>query len=177
MRSLFSFPNPVNEAAARSVAAGVVALTALILAGTALGIDGARWLVIPLALGFWARVLTGPTLSPLGQLATRVVAPRLPRAERFVAGAPKRFAQGIGTLLSTLAAVAWLGFGSPGVGVALVAAITVAAFLEAAFAVCLGCIIYGHLASSGVVAAADCPECADLSLRFATTEPPVLTRN
>ena len=77
MRSLFSFPNPVNEVAARSVATGVMLLTGLILAATAAGIDGARWLVVPLALGFWARVLTGPTLSPLGQLATRVVAPRL----------------------------------------------------------------------------------------------------
>jgi len=49
--------------------------------------------VIPLAYGFWARVLTGPTLSPLGQLATRVVAPRLPVEPKLVPGPPKRFAQ------------------------------------------------------------------------------------
>lgn len=171
MRSLFSFPNPVNEVAARSVAAGVVALTAIILTGTALGFDGARWLAVPLALGFWARVLTGPTLSPLGQLATRVIAPRMPDAERLVPGTPKRFAQGIGTTLSTVAAIAWLGFGATGVGVALVAAITFAAFLEAAFAVCLGCIMYGYLAKAGVLSEADCPECADISLRFNRNEP------
>ncbi|MGH9271283.1 MAG: DUF4395 family protein, partial [Ilumatobacteraceae bacterium] len=56
----------------------------------------------PLALGFLARVLAGPTLSPLGQLATRVVAPRLGRP-RLVPGPPKRFAQSIGLALTTAA--------------------------------------------------------------------------
>ena len=165
MRSLFTFPDPVDEVAARSVATGVVALTGLILVGTAAGFTGARWMVIPLALGFWARVLTGPTLSPLGQLAARVIAPRLPGASRLVPGAPKRFAQGIGTVLSSLAAITWLGLGWTGTGVALVAAIAVAAGLEAACALCLGCVAYGRLANAGVFAAADCPECADISLR------------
>ena len=129
-------------------------------------------MVIPLALGFWARVLTGPTLSPLGQLATRVVAPRLPCATRLVPGAPKRFAQGIGTALSTAAALAWLGLGLTGVGVALVAAITIAAGLEAAWGLCLGCVAYGRLANAGVFAATDCPECADISLRPARNRVP-----
>ena len=35
------------------------------------------WLLIPLTYGFWARVLTGPTLSPLGRFAMNAVAPRL----------------------------------------------------------------------------------------------------
>ena len=30
---------------------------------------GWYWLLIPLAYGFWARVLTGPKLSPLGWTA------------------------------------------------------------------------------------------------------------
>lgn len=87
MRSLFSFPNPVNEVAARSVATGVVLLTGLILAATAAGIDGARWLVVPLALGFWARVLTGPTLSPLDNWPP-VWWHHGCHAERLVPGAP-----------------------------------------------------------------------------------------
>ncbi|HLM49701.1 MAG TPA: DUF4395 family protein, partial [Solirubrobacteraceae bacterium] len=61
MRELFSFPNPVNEVSARLVAAGVVAMAVAALLGP-------RWLLVPLAYGFVARVLTGPTLSPLGQL-------------------------------------------------------------------------------------------------------------
>ncbi len=67
--SLFEFPNPVNEIAARVVAGGVV-----LMAAAALGF-GEPWLFVPLVYGFGARVLTGPKLSPLGQFATRVVAP------------------------------------------------------------------------------------------------------
>ena len=72
LRSVFSFPNPVNEVAARVVAGGVVVLCVLAIALRQ------QWLLVLLAYGFWARVLTGPTLSPLGQLATRVIVPRLP---------------------------------------------------------------------------------------------------
>src|ERR1700724_3099171 len=98
MRELFSFPNPVNEKAAR-VVAGVVLVTVIVILAT-----GAYWLLIPLAYEFWARVLTGPTLSPLGMLAQRVIAPRL-GAKRPVPGPPKRFAQGIGAAMSTAALV------------------------------------------------------------------------
>ena len=80
-------------------------------------------------------------------------------------GAPKRFAQGIGTVMSSLAAIVWLGLDWSGAGFALVAGIAVAAGLEAGFALCLGCVAYGRLANAGLFAAADCPECADISLR------------
>ena len=85
MGSTFSFPNPVNEVAARLVAGMVVALSLTIL------ISGQSWLIAVLAYGFLARVATGPTLSPMGLLATRVLAPRLARP-RPVPGPPKRFA-------------------------------------------------------------------------------------
>ena len=71
--ALFTFPNPVNETAARVVAGGVLLAAAVTLA------TGWYWLLIPIAYGFWARVLTGPTLSPLGWLAQNVIAPRLGR--------------------------------------------------------------------------------------------------
>src|SRR5437870_6901429 len=102
MRKLFSFPNPVNEKAAR-VVAGVVLATVVVILATS-----AYWLLVPLAYGFWARVLTGPTLSPLGRLAQRVIAPRLGPAKP-VPGPPKRFAQGMGAVMSTAALV--LAFG------------------------------------------------------------------
>src|SRR5277367_6278624 len=97
--SLFSFPNPVNEVAARAVAGGVMVLGLVTL------LADLPFLLIPMALGFWARVLTGPTLSPLGQLATRVIAPRLSEYARPVPGPPKRFAQGIGVVVTTGATV------------------------------------------------------------------------
>ena len=96
--AIFSFPNPVNEVSARLVAAGVVVMCVLTIA------LNLKWATAVIAYGFVARVLTGPSLSPLGQLMTRVVTPRLPAA-RPVAGPPKRFAQGIGVAFSVAALV------------------------------------------------------------------------
>src|ERR1700752_3261592 len=95
-QELFSFPDPVNEKAARVVAAFVLATVVAILA------TGWYWLLVPLAYGFWARVLTGPTLSPLGRLAQRVIAPRL-GPPKPGPGPPKRFAQGMGAAMSSAA--------------------------------------------------------------------------
>ena len=159
MSGLFTFPNPVNEVAAR-VVAGVVALLAL-----ACIVFAQPWLLVVLAYGFVARVLTGPTLSPLGRLATRVVAPRLPLPDRPVAGPPKRFAQGIGAVLSICAVVLAYGVDAPGAAYALAAAIAVAATLESAFGFCIGCRLFAGLMRLGVVPESVCLECADISLR------------
>ena len=156
---LFSFPNPVNEVAARTVATGVVVMA---IAVAALGWG---WVLVPLTYGFVARVLAGPTLSPLGQLATRVVAPQLLRHERLVPGPPKRFAQGIGVAFSATASVLWLT-GAPGAARVVVALLGIAAFLEAAFGFCLGCKVFGLLMRLGVVPDEVCAECNDLSLRL-----------
>jgi hypothetical protein len=157
-RTLFSFPNPVNELAARTVATGVVVMCALALALRL------PWLLVPLAYGFWARVLTGPTLSPLGQLATRVVAPRLPFEPRLVPGPPKRFAQAIGVVFSSTSVVLWATVGW-GVARWVVAALLAAAFLEAAFGLCLGCRAFALLMRAGVIPERVCEECADITRR------------
>lgn len=157
-RRLFSFPNPVNEKAARTVAAGVVVIAAVTL------ITGWGWLTIPLALGFLARVATGPTLSPLGQLATRVIAPRL-GPPRLVPGPPKRFAQGIGAVVTTAAAIAWLIGGWGAWPIALLALIIVAATLESAVGFCLGCKVFAVLMRLGLVPESVCLDCADVSQR------------
>lgn len=159
-RRVLGFPDPVNEIAAR-VVAGVVAVMAWTIV-----FSGWQWLLVPLAYGFWARVLTGPTLSPLGRFAVDVAAPRLAPA-KHVPGPPKRFAQGIGAALSTAALVAWLA-GAPGVAVVLTAMIGVAATLESAFAFCLGCKVFALLMRVGVIPESTCEACNDLSLRPAT---------
>lgn len=161
---MFQFPNPVNEKAARSVAAGVVALCLLILATTKLAGPGWIWLSVLLAYGFLARVATGPTLSPLGQLATRVIAPRLGQA-RPVPGPPKRFAQAIGAALSVGAAVLGVGFGLLGAAQVLVTLILVAATLESALGLCLGCLAFAQLMRLGVIPEETCAACNDLRLR------------
>jgi hypothetical protein len=160
MRRLFEFPNPVNEVSARLVAGGVVLLSLFILIG------GQHWAIALLAYGFAARVLTGPTLSPLGQLVTRVITPALPVEPKLVPGPPKRFAQGIGATLSLTAAVLHFGFGATVPALVLVAMITVAATLESVLAFCLGCVIFGRLMRAGVIPDDVCEECNDISARL-----------
>ena len=161
---LFSFPNPVNQVSARLVAGGVVALSV-----TALALQQ-RWLLVPLAYGFLARVLTGPTLSPLGQLVTRVVAPRLPIAPRPVPGPPKRFAQGVGLAFSTTALL--LAFtGHATLGWIVLGLLVGAASLESFAGYCLGCAAFALLMRAGVVPASVCAECADITRRGAAARP------
>lgn len=155
--SVLSFPNPVNEKAARSVAALVVVLAVTVL------VTGSPWLLALLALGFWARVASGPRFSVFGQLATRVIAPRL-GAPRLVPGPPKRFAQGIGAVLTT-GALAALLLGAPLLAWVLLGALVVAASLEAFLGLCLGCLIFGRLQRAGVIPAAVCEACNSVGRR------------
>jgi hypothetical protein len=158
----FPFPHPVNETSARIVAAGAVAMSA------AFAITGVAWILIPLTYGFLARVATGPALSPLGLLATKVITPRINVQHRLVAGPPKRFAQFIGLLFSSTASVLWLL--DLGTAARIVAAmLAAAAFLESAFALCLGCIMFGWLIRLGVIPERVCEQCNNLNLRTTTS--------
>ncbi|HEY2603135.1 MAG TPA: DUF4395 domain-containing protein [Thermoleophilaceae bacterium] len=154
---MFSFPNPVNEVSARLVAGGVVLMSVLTIA-----LDQ-PWLTAVIAYGFVARVLTGPTLSPLGQFVTRVVTPRLPVAERPVPGPPKRFAQGMGAVMSVVAAVLALGFGLHTEAYVVLGLLIAAATLESVFGICLGCLIFARLMAAGVIPPEVCERCNNLA--------------
>jgi len=156
---IFGFPNPVNERSARWVATGVVLQAVLFL------IVRQGWVLIPLAYGFTARVLTGPKLSPLGQLSTRVLTPAMNGEGRLVPGPPKRFAQGIGLVFSVGASIAWFG-GAHIVAIVLIVGLTVAASLEAFAGFCLGCVIFGQLMRLGVIPESVCEDCNDISRRL-----------
>jgi Domain of unknown function (DUF4395) len=164
VRTLFAFPNPVNEKAARTVA-GVVLVTVVIILATSW-----YWLLIPLAYGFWARVLTGPTLSPLGWTAQNVIAPRL-GASRPVPGPPKRFAQLMGAVMSSAALVLALIAGDHTAADVVLVLFLPAAGLESIVGYCVGCRIFGLLMRAGVVPETVCAECADISLRLRPAAP------
>jgi hypothetical protein len=153
---IFRFPNPVNEVSARLVATGVVLLATVTIA------FDVRWLTVALAYGFVARVLTGPTLSPLGQLVTRVVTPALPVEPKLVPGPPKRFAQGIGAAFTLTAVVLTFGFGRFDAAQVVLGLLVAAASLEAFAGVCLGCKAFALLMKAGLVPAAVCEECNDI---------------
>ena len=149
----FSFPNPVNETSARLVA-GAVAVLAVIAIAFQQG-----WLLPVLAYGFVARVLTGPTLSPLGLIATRVVTPRLAVSHRYSPGPAKRFAQAIGATFTVTATLLWYAAGLHVEALALVAVVAVFASLESAFGLCVGCRVFYLAMRVGLVPPSVCEDC------------------
>jgi multisubunit Na+/H+ antiporter MnhG subunit len=154
MQGLFAFPNPVNETSARTVAA-VVAVLAVVAVAFQQG-----WLLPVLAYGFLARTLTGPTLSPLGQFATRVVTPRLPVAARYSPGPAKRFAQSIGAIFTVTATILWFAFDQHLAASVLLLVLVVFATLEAALGLCVGCKAFFVGMRLGLVPPQICEECA-----------------
>ena len=163
VRKLFSFPNPVNEVSARLVAGGVVVMAVVTI------VFDVKWLTAVLAYGFVARVLTGPTLSPLGQLATRVITPRLPVQPKYVAGPPKRFAQGIGAAFSVTALILTIA-GEWTAARVVLALLVAAATLESVFAICLGCMAFGLLMRAGVVPEEVCERCNNIWASYPSTD-------
>jgi hypothetical protein len=159
MRELFAFPNPVNEKAARVVAGVVLVLVIVTL------VTSWYWLLIPITYGFWARVLTGPTLSPLGWTAQNVIAPRLGE-RKPVPGPPKRFAQAMGAFMSTLALILAFAVGSHTAADVVLILFLPAAGLESIVGYCVGCQIFGLLMRAGVIPEEVCEECADISWRL-----------
>ena len=157
VRTPFEFPAVVNEKAARAVAGLVVLVAAVAL------LTGWLWLSAVLAVGFALRVASGPRFDPFGQLATKVIAPRLGEPV-LVPGPPKRFAQAIGLVL-TLAATGFLVAGLPLVTTALLGILLVFATLESAFGFCAGCYAFGLLMRAGLVPEETCAACNDISLR------------
>ncbi len=162
MRSVFSFPNPVNEVSARGVAAG----TALIgLACLGFRVPA---LMVVLAAEFALRVAWGPRFEPLAALVTRVITPALGLDERPTPGPPKRFAQAIGLVVTTVASILYFGVGAT-VGTVgaygLIGVLVLFATLESVFGLCVGCRLFALLMRTGVIPTSVCEECADLSLR------------
>jgi hypothetical protein len=111
------------------------ALTTLVL--VLVLVTGNGWLLAAQALVFALGAFDQP---PYGLLFRRFVRPRLGPVELEDAR-PPRFAQGLG-LFFALVGVSGFAFGSATVGLIATALALVAAVLNAAFGICLGCELY-----------------------------------
>ncbi len=123
-------------------------------------------MVAVLAYGFLARVAAGPTLSPLGQIATRLVAPRL-GPPKLVAGPPKRFAQAIGAVLTTVGTFLFFGLHQATGTYLLLGLLAAAASLESALGFCVGCRLFAALIRLGWIPESTCEACQDIWSRTA----------
>jgi hypothetical protein len=115
----------------------VVLASALIFNGTTLGTVLIAWQTLVFALG----ALVGLQAQPYGIFFRKVIKPRLAPPAELEDAAPPRFAQAVGLAFLVVALVAAL-LGATIVSAVAVAFALAAAFLNAAFAFCLGCEMY-----------------------------------
>jgi hypothetical protein len=157
LKGIFSFPHPVNEVAARLVAAMVFILTLIII------FTDNYVLTMFLVYGFLARVLTGPTLSPMGLVATKVIVPILGNPKKLVAGPPKRFAQTVGLVFTSVAIVFIYVVEDSTTGEIILGVLATFALMESALGFCAGCFMFGFLIKWGVIPEDVCERCANLT--------------
>ncbi len=112
-------------------------------------LDPAFLLLFAIALLFLWGVLS-PRTAPWGALYRTTVAPRLKPPTELEDPRPPRFAQGVGLFVATIGLVLQL-LGVPWALTIAAAMAFVAAFLNAAFGLCLGCQLYLLLQRVGVI--------------------------
>ena len=100
------------------------------------------------ALFLWS--VLSPATAPWGVLFRRAIRPRLAPPSELEDPRPPRFAQGVGLFVVGIGLVLHLA-GVPWALPIATAAAFIAAFLNAAFAFCLGCQIYLVLQRAGIV--------------------------
>jgi hypothetical protein len=115
------------------------AITTLVLALVL--VTGSGWLLFAQALVFAVGALAGLRYAPYGLLYRYLVRPRLGPPSRTEAEAPPRFAQGVGMAIAGIGAIGFAA-GATVVGMVFAALALAAAFLNAAFDLCLGCHMY-----------------------------------
>ncbi|MBK9477219.1 MAG: DUF4395 domain-containing protein [Tetrasphaera sp.] len=148
-----SVPTVVDEVTVRLVAGVVLAVGVVVL------VSGQWWLYGLLAVDFALRAWGGPARSPLAQAVLRWLRPRVATAPRPTAFAPKRFAAGIGAVVSS--AIVGLSLaGAPVAATVLVVAMIALPGLEAAFGFCVGCRIFAVLVRWGLLHDEVCVDCA-----------------
>ena len=148
--NFFSFPELINEVAARLVAIGVLVLSSVVLF---LLIDKNNYVLIFLSIliyGFLARVSSGPKISPLALFVTKLIVPRLNFKEKLVPGPPKRFAQGIGLIFSLFTAITFV-VNLNSISILLISILILFAALEAFIGFCAGCKVFKLLMNIGSV--------------------------
>ncbi|MGV9610537.1 DUF4395 domain-containing protein [Nocardia xishanensis] len=125
----------------RFAAWATTAVLVLVLLAAAVSPGAAAVLIALQAVVFAIGAAAGPRKHPYGRIFATFLAPRLAPTSETEPTPPLRFAQLLGFVF---AAVSLLGFvlGSTVVGAVFAGFALFAAFLNAAFGICLGCQIY-----------------------------------
>lgn len=115
------------------------ALSATVLAIALITSSG--WLLAAQAAVFGVGALLGLRYAPYGLVYRWLIRPRLGPPKELEDAAAPRFAQGVGLVVSVIGVVGYAAGLTP-LGMAGAGAALAAAFLNAAFGLCLGCEMY-----------------------------------
>jgi hypothetical protein len=104
-------------------------------------ITSSTWLLAVQAVIFATGAIFGLRYAPYGLIYRYAVRPRLAPPKELEAEAPPRFAQGVGFVFAVIGVIGY-ATGVTGLGIAATALALIAAFLNGAFGICLGCEMY-----------------------------------
>ncbi|MGV9415801.1 DUF4395 domain-containing protein [Nocardia sp. NPDC003693] len=143
-----SNPNPgkppngqVDVRGPRFAAWITTAVLALVLVISVFSVPAAAILLAAQAVVFALGAAYGPRRSPYGRIFAAAVAPRIGPAAEVEPVPPLRFAQLVGFVFAALGVIGF-AVGSAVAGSVFTGFALFAAFLNAAFGICLGCLIY-----------------------------------
>ncbi len=123
------------------------AVTTVVL--TIVLVTGSGWLLLGQTLVFAVAAVAGVRYAPYGLVFRSLIRPRLGPPTTMEDAAPPRFAQVVGLLFGAVGVAGYLS-GAWIVGCVAVAFAFAAAFLSAAFELCLGCQLYLFFRSTTV---------------------------
>ena len=161
IKTFFSFPEIINDVAARFVALGVVIFSTVTLVLVVDGSNIGTYFSFILMYGFLARTSSGPKISPLALLVTKFIVPNLKFKEKLVPGPPKRFAQSIGLVITALSSV-FLVLGLSNIAIGLLVILIFFASLESFFGFCFGCKVFKFLMYIKIIPEDVCEKCNNL---------------
>jgi len=157
LKEVFSFPETINEYAARIVAGFVVIMALAYLYSHNI------YLLAFMVYGFFARVVAGPSLSPIAILVTKIIIPQMGNPYTECPGPPKRFAQLVG-LIFTSSAFYFIISGESNMAYLLIGVLAIFAALESIMGFCAGCWFFKQMMKWGWVPQRVCEKCNDILL-------------
>jgi hypothetical protein len=122
----------------RSPRFGALITTAVLIAVL---VTSSAWLLAAQAAVFAIGAIFGLRYAPYGLIYLYAVRPRLAPPSELEAEAPPRFAQGVGFVFAVIGVIGYAK-GVTGLGIVATALALIAAFLNGAFGICLGCEMY-----------------------------------
>jgi hypothetical protein len=104
-------------------------------------ITSSAWLLAAQAVVFAIGAVFGLRYAPYGLIFRTLIRPRLGPPKELEDEAPPRFAQGVGLLMAVIGVIGYATGLTP-LGIVASALALIAAFLNGAFGLCLGCELY-----------------------------------